>query len=324
MKIGIIGNPGSGKSTIFTSLTGIKEEHRESMSVGVVEISDERLEKLHSLYPEKKKVYSRIDILDEGIFDAGNEKIRTADAYLLIIGAFFGEEPHTVWENIKSDMIVADQDIVERRLKRLEKEHKKENEKEKSLLMEVLDVLEKENRLIDSEIIESEILKGYNFLTFKKVFAVINIKEGQEENNQIYKSENIGIPSLVFKGKLEADLQYLDESERKEYMELYGMKESAIARLVNTLYSEIGLITFFTVGKDEVRAWRLKDGSNASQAAGGIHSDMERGFIKAEVISIDELLKAGGEKEAKEMGLIRLVGKDYCVKDGDILKIRFA
>lgn len=324
MKIGIIGNPGSGKSSIFKSLTGIKEEHRESMSIGVVEISDERVEQLHSLYPEKKKVYSRIDILDEGIFDTGNEKIRTADAYLLIIGAFFGEEPHTVWENIKSDMIVADQDIVERRLKRLEKEHKKENEKEKSLLMEVLDVLEKENRLIDSEIIESEILKGYNFLTFKKVFAVINIKEGQEENNQIYKSENIGIPSLVFKGKLEADLQYLDESERKEYMELYGMKESAIARLVNTLYSEIGLITFFTVGKDEVRAWRLKDGSNASQAAGGIHSDMERGFIKAEVISIDELLKAGGEKEAKEMGLIRLVGKDYCVKDGDILKIRFA
>ena len=324
MKIGIIGNPGSGKSSIFKSLTGIKEEHRESMSIGVVEISDERVEQLHSLYPEKKKVYSRIDILDEGIFDTGNEKIRTADAYLLIIGAFFGEEPHTVWENIKSDMIVADQDIVERRLKRLEKEHKKENEKEKSLLMEVLDVLEKENRLIDSEIIESEILKGYNFLTFKKVFAVINIKEGQEENNQIYKSENIGIPSLVFKGKLEADLQYLDESERKEYMELYGMKESAIARLVNTLYSEIGLITFFTVGKDEVRAWRLKDGSNASQAAGGIHSDMERGFIKAEVISIDELLKAGGEKEAKEMGLIRLVSKDYCVKDGDILKIRFA
>jgi len=324
MKVGIIGNHGSGKSIIFKSLTGIEEGHREAMGVGVVLVSDPRLDKLHSLYPEKEKIQSRLDILDAGVLDPKNELIRTCDAYLLVIGAFFGEEPIHVWADIKADMIIADQDVIEKRLKVIKKERKKEHEREKKHLKKALSFLEEEVRLIDSTILEDKVLKGYCLFTFKPVFAVINISEKQEEKDFIYSREELGIPSLVFKGKLEADLQDLETEERKEYMELYGMEESAIDRVVKALYSEIGLITFFTIVGNEVRGWRLKEGCSILEAAGSIHSDMEKGFIKADVILVDELLRVGGEKEAKDKGLFHLVGKDYIVKDGDVIKIRFA
>lgn len=324
MKVGIIGNHGSGKSIIFKSLTGIEEEHREASGVGIVEVYDERLDKLHSLYPDKEKIQSRLDIIDAGVFDPKNELIRKCDAYLLVIGAFFGEEPEKVWNDIKADMIISDQDVIEKRLQMLKKEHKKEYEREEKLFERVLGFLEKEIRLIDTDEKEDKLLKGFSLFTYKPIFAVINISEGQEEKDFIISKEILGIPSLVFKGKLEADLQDLEEEERGEYMELYGMKESAIDRVVKALYSEIGLITFFTTEGNEVRGWRLKEGSIILEAAGSIHSDMEKGFIKADVISVYELIKAGTEKEAKEKGLIHLVGRDYIVKDGDVIKIRFA
>jgi len=324
MKVGIIGNHGSGVSTIFKSLTGIKEGHRESTGVGVVTIPDARLDKLHSLYPDKDKVLSRVDIIDIGIFDPRNELIHKCDAYLLIIGAFYGEDSVKTWRDIKTDMILSDQGTVEKRLEILKKEHKKENEREEKLLAKVLIFLEDEIRLIDSSLLEDKILKGYSFFTFKPIFAVINIREEQDEKDFSLSREELKIPSFVFKGKLEADIQDLEASERKEYMELYGMEESAIDRVIKAIYSEIGLITFFTIGDKEVRGWRLREGATASEAAGRIHTDMEKGFIKAEVISVDELLGAKGEKEAKEKGLVHLVGKDYIVADGDILKIRFA
>ena len=138
MKVGIVGNHGSGKSIIFKSLTGIEEEHREAMGVGVVLVSDPRLDKLHSLYPEKEKIQSRLDILDAGVLDPKNELIRTCDAYLLVIGAFFGEEPIHVWADIKADMIIADQDVIEKRLKVIKKERKKEHEREEKHLKKAL------------------------------------------------------------------------------------------------------------------------------------------------------------------------------------------
>lgn len=324
MKVGIIGNHGSGKSIIFKSLTGIEEEHREAMSVGVVEVHDSRLDRLHLLHQEKEKIQTRLDIIDAGTFDPKNELIRTCDAYLLVIGAFFGEEPLQVWSDIKADMILSDQDVIEKRLRVIKKEHKKEHEREEKLLEKALGFIEEEICLIDSEEPEDKVLKGYSLFTYKPVFAVINISEKQEEKDLIFSREELGILSLVFKGKLEADLQDLEVDERKEYMELYGMKESAIDRVVKAFYSEIGFITFFTIEGDEVRGWRLKEGSSILEAAGSIHSDMEKGFIKADVISVDELIEVGGEKEAKEKGIIHLVGKDYIVKDGDVIKIRFA
>ncbi len=324
MKVGIIGNRGSGKSVIFKSLTGIEEGHREAVGVGVVEVSDPRLDRLHSLYPEKKKISSRLDILDAGMFDPKNELIRTSDAYLLVIGAFFGEEPVRVCANIEADMIISDQDVIEKRLKAIKKEHKKEHEREEKLLEKGLNFLKEGIRLIDSPLMEEKVLKSYSLFTFAPMFAVINISEKQEEKDFVFSIDDIGIPSLVFKGKLEADLQELDADERKEYMDLYGMEESAIDRVVKALYSEIGLITFFTIGEKEVRGWRLEEGESALAAAGKIHSDMEKGFIKAEVVSVDKLIDVGGEKEAKDKGLVHLVGKDYIVKDGDVLKIRFA
>lgn len=324
MKVGIIGNHGSGKSIIFKSLTGIEEEHREAISVGVVEVHDSRLDKLHLFHQEKEKIQTRLDIIDAGTFDPKNELIRTCDAYLLVIGAFFGEEPLQVWSDIKADMILSDQDVIEKRLRVIKKEHKKEHEREEKLLEKALGFIEEEICLIDSEEPEDKVLKGYSLFTYKPVFAVINISEKQEEKDLIFSREELGILSLVFKGKLEADLQDLEIDERKEYMELYGMKESAIDRVVKAFYSEIGLITFFTIEGDEVRGWRLKEGSSILEAAGSIHSDMEKGFIKADVISVDELIEVGSEKEAKEKGIIHLVGKDYIVKDGDVIKIRFA
>lgn len=324
MKVGIIGNHGSGKSIIFKSLTGIEEEHREAISVGVVEVHDSRLDKLHLFHQEKEKIQTRLDIIDAGTFNPKNELIRTCDAYLLVIGAFFGEEPLQVWSDIKADMILSDQDVIEKRLRVIKKEHKKEHEREEKLLEKALGFIEEEICLIDSEEPEDKVLKGYSLFTYKPVFAVINISEKQEEKDLIFSREELGILSLVFKGKLEADLQDLEVDERKEYMELYGMKESAIDRVVKAFYSEIGLITFFTIEGDEVRGWRLKEGSSILDAAGSVHSDMEKGFIKADVISVDELIEVGSEKEAKEKGIIHLVGKDYIVKDGDVIKIRFA
>lgn len=324
MKVGIIGNHGSGKSIIFKSLTGIEEEHREAISVGVVEVHDSRLDKLHLFHQEKEKIQTRLDIIDAGTFNPKNELIRTCDAYLLVIGAFFGEEPLQVWSDIKADMILSDQDVIEKRLRVIKKEHKKEHEREEKLLEKALGFIEEEICLIDSEEPEDKVLKGYSLFTYKPVFAVINISEKQEEKDLIFSREELGILSLVFKGKLEADLQDLEVDERKEYMELYGMKESAIDRVVKAFYSEIGLITFFTIEGDEVRGWRLKEGSSILEAAGSIHSDMEKGFIKADVISVDELIEVGSEKEAKEKGIMHLVGKDYIVKDGDVIKIRFA
>jgi hypothetical protein len=324
MKVGIIGSHGSGKSIIFKSLTGIEEEHRETSGAAVVEVIDERLDKLHSLYPDKKKIHTRLDIIDAGVYNSKDELIRKCDAYLLVVGAFFGERVEKVWNDIKADMIISDQDVIEKRLNLLKKEHKKENEREEKLLEKVLDIIKNEIRLIESEQVEDKLLKGFSLFTYKPVFAVINISEKQEEKDFLITKESLGIPSLVFKGKLEADLQDLEEEERGEYMELYAMKESAIDRVIKALYSEIGLITFFTTEGDEVRGWRLKEGSSILEAAGSIHTDMEKGFIKADVISVSELFNAGSEKEAREKGLIHLVGRDYIVKDGDVLKIRFA
>ncbi|MEA1912431.1 MAG: DUF933 domain-containing protein [candidate division WOR-3 bacterium] len=324
MKVGIIGNHGSGKTTIFKALTGIEEEHRESISVGIIEIPDERLDRLHSLYPEKEKVPSRVDIIDVGIFEPKNETVRNVDAYLLTIGAFYGEEPAGIWKEFKADMIISDQDLVEKRLKRIKKEHRKENEREETLLNKVLTFLKEEDLLINSSLPKDKIIRGYNFFSFKPVFAVINISEDQDEEDFAQYIEEIEVPSLVFKGKLEADFQEIPKEERKEYMDLYGIRESATQRLIKSIYSEMGLITFFTIGEKEVRGWRLKKDSSALEAAGSIHSDMREGFIKAEVVPVEELLDAGGGKKVKEKGLIRLVGKDYKVNDGDVLKIRFA
>ncbi len=321
MLIAIVGKPGSGKSTVFSAITGISGLHRVSERHGTVLVPDERLDYLHKTYhPDAKKTYVHIEFLDTVKIDFSREELRVADGYLLVVDGFSREpDPEGEIRELKEEMMLKDLEIIEKRLAKLDRAFDQESVREKKILTALKELLD--NGKPVSEYGElPDFLRGFNFSSGKPVICVVNSAEGIEEEEKIIE----GVPVLYLQGEIEKEISELPLEERDEFYKSMGISEPAAKRIIRIIYKKLGLITFYTMNRKEVRAWSVKDGIDAKTAAGVIHSDMERGFIRAEVISFDDLKTAGSEKKARELGLYRVEGKDYTVRDGDILFIRFS
>lgn len=358
MKTGIIGLPQVGKTSLFKILTKAKlEEHGRSnpreAHIGVAKVPDERLEKLSALYSPKKTTFASVEYVDvaaigqEALKETGFlTNLRNVDALIHVLRAFEEEsiahvgpiDPLRDVKNVEFDLMVSDLDQIEKRLERLEKDLKKkrtpELEQEHALLLRSKAAIEKEQPLRELEMTaeEKKLIKGFMFLSQKPILYVLNIGEsttlGADLENAVSRFKldeiahrpNAGATAIC--GKVEAELAEMDDAEAADFLDSYGLHESGLVRLIRKSYELLGLISFFTAGEDECRAWTVPAGAKAPQAAGAIHTDLEKHFIRAETIRWDQLLEAGSEAAARAKGTLRLEGKEYIVQDGDVMHIR--
>jgi ribosome-binding ATPase len=358
MKTGIIGLPQVGKTSLFKILTKAKLEDRgysnpREAHVGVARVPDARLDKLSALYSPKKTTYAMVDYVD--VAAIGQEalketnfltSLRNVDALIHVLRAFEDEsiphvgpiDPLRDIKNVEFDLMVSDLTQIEKRLERVEKDLKRgrsgELEREQALLLRSKEALEQEKPLRELEMTadEKKLIKGFMFLSQKPILYVLNIGESTTLGDDLeaavtkYKLQeaasrlNAGATAIC--GKVEAELAEMDDAEAADFLSSYGLKESGLTRLIRKSYELLGLISFFTAGEDECRAWTVPAGSKAPQAAGAIHSDLEHHFIRAETIRWDALLDAGSEANARSRGTLRLEGKEYIVQDGDVMHIR--
>lgn len=358
MNIGVIGLAKSGKTTIFNALTGERAETsafhtaRVRPNRAMVQVDDFRVGDLSELYQPKKTVYAQLEIVDfagllesdgmgEAFTDEALATLRTTDALAIVVRNFALEavdaqlgpaKPMRDLESIFAELLLADQILVERRLERIAEDKKrgKKNatrETEKKLLTVLLDRLEAGVPMRDISINadQRKSLHGYQFLTDKPVFAVLNSDEDRFGNSSEIAGEiSACCPVVEFSGHFEMELLHLDREEAAAFMKDMGINESARSRLTTFAYEMLGYISFFTVGDDEVRAWTVRTGDSAVDAAGAIHSDLARGFIRAECFTYNDIKQHRFERTLREKGLLRLEGKSYAVQDGDILSIRFS
>lgn len=356
MEIGIIGLPASGRTTLFEALTCAKPEARGgvAVNVGVAKVPDKRLEGLNKMFQPKRVVLAEIKYIDiVGGFGKGGvggqllTQLGTADAFIHVIRLFENASiPHPEGsldalrdvEAFDLELAFSDLAIIERRLKRIEESLKgarsQEREpllKEEALLQRVKKELEREVPLWQQGMTaeEGRLLENYQFLTAKPVLLVLNIGEEQiGQANSIeaklltsYKRPNFRVAALC--AKLEKELCQVSESEAADFRVSWGLGEPGINRLIRLSYELLGLLSFFTIVSGEVKAWTVRQGTTALKAAGKIHTDMERGFIRAEVIAYNDLVECGSLAEARRRGLLRLEGKGYVVQDGDVITFLF-
>jgi len=358
MQIGIVGLPLSGKTTLFQTLT---KTHLEPSSLAkgethqaVIKVPDERLDKLYDIFKPKRKINATIEIVDVVGLQKGEtgspqftnnflSKVKTNDALVQVVRLFENEfAPHPFGSidmmrdinTFETEFIISDLSIVENRIDKIKKQIQKTQDenlkREIPVLEKCLDYLNKEIPLRDAELTKDDlkILKSYQLLSIKPMLIALNLderlinKEDEFFNMLIKKKLSKKTRAIAFYGKIEMELSELSDEEAKAFMDEYGIRELVPKKLIREIYDLIGLQSFFTVLSDEVRAWTIKKGMNAQEAAGVIHTDFYNKFIRAEVVHYDDFIKYGSFAKVKEHGAWRLEGKEYIVKDGDILTIR--
>lgn len=355
MQTGIIGLPLVGKTSLFRILTRARVDARSAPNqahVGIARVPDDRLGKLAEVFKPKKITHATIEYVDIGGLQKDREKnaaslvpLREADALALVVRLF--EDPAVPYEGEKLDamrdiesveieLMLNDLEQVSKRIERVEKDLKKKKdpllEAELSLLMRCRQALESEHPLreLDFKPEDRKMLHGFKFLSQKPMLYVLNLGDGEAadadravEKHHLQKLASKPQTAIVpFCGKIEAELADLDDAEVAEMMRAYGLTESGRDRLIQATYRLLGLISFLTCGEPEVRAWTIRRGATAPEAAGAIHSDIERGFIKAEVVNWKDLLDSGSFGAARERAQVRLEGKDYVVQEGDVILFR--
>lgn len=354
MKVALLGLLQSGKSTLLAGVSGKEVPPMGTTHIveAIVPVPDERLVWLTDLYKPKKTVHATVDCLDVPGFnfqdDQGRsgarrliDKIRTSDMLVLVVRAFedasvpayrSSVDPARDLAELQTELLLADLELVMTRIERLEKQITRptktqaQDKAELALQKRLQEAIESEKPIssaINTEA-EMDMIKSLNFLTLKPMAVAVNVGEDQLDENFDFSSIlDPAVPVVSVSAKLEYELGQLDAESRAGFMEDLGITTTAAGKFVNSCYKALGLISFLTVGPDEVRAWPLTDGTIALEAAGKIHSDIKRGFIRAETFSYADLQELGSEKELKAAGKIRLEGKEYVVQDGDILNFRF-
>jgi GTP-binding protein YchF len=352
MKLGLFGLPKSGKTTLFNALTKSEApvsafNAKAEPNIAIVKVADERIDKLSSMYNPKKTTHATIEIVDVvGITEDSIKQeafsgelmrlIRNTDALAIVVRGFpsdlMGEpKPLEDLKTIEEELLLSDLIIVEKRLEKIRAGYLRGQKNdtllsEEKVLQRALDQLNDSLpiRELSFSLEEEGLIRGFQFLTKKPLIVILNTDEDSYgKNGTVLSDMQKGNTAVEFAGNFEMELSRLDEQEAAIFMEDLGIKESARARLTKMAYDALGYISFFTVGADEVRAWNVKQGASAVEAAGAIHSDLARGFIAAECFSYQDLVELGSEKAIKEKGRFHLEGKEYKVQDGDCLSIRF-
>lgn len=342
MKSGIIGLPGSGKSTIFEALTRniIEAGHKEESRIGTIRVPDNRVDVLSDMYKPKKTIYAQVEYFLPGMAGRSKEEkkdqniwtqVRDCDALIHVVRNFGGygleaPTPYNDFLELDQELILADLVVVEKRLERLEldkRRGKKIDPEEMALLHKCLKNLENEIPLRKfPDIASAHVLKGFAFLSAKPMLVLFN---NEDEDDRLPDVEDLTSREdcMVIRGKLEQELAQMSDKEAKEFLAEFNITASAMDRVIKHSYELLGLISFFTVGEDEVKAWTIKKETKAVDAAEVIHSDIKKGFIRAEVLSYEDLMDAGSYQQARKKGTVRLEGKTYVVQDGDIINFRF-
>ena len=352
MKIAITGLSACGKSSLFSACTGteIKESAQVRSHIGVVNVPDERLNRLSALFNPKKTVFTTIDFVDTLPMDtqAKQERValfdtlRTADALVCVIGAYKCDNNEQIMnelDKLRLEILINDLDMAVKRAERLEKEikiskNKAEKQKEVDLVQKIQPHLESGKFLYGMQFDKDElsIMNNFALLSRKPCIYVINISDNTSKETLKTLQSNIESflakqsdpsPVITLNAAIEAEIAIMDEQEKALFLSEYGIEECGRDRVIKAAYSRLNLITFFTVGEDECRSWKIPSESTAVDAAGAIHSDLARGFIRAEVMESSMLLELGSINEVKKAGKARLEGKTYLVKDGDIVHIMF-
>jgi hypothetical protein len=356
LKMGIVGLAQVGKTTLFRILTHAHgsglESHRPEAHIGVVRVPDARVERLGEIYKPKKLVHATVEYVDTpgSIVDlvrsgAQAAALKEMDALAHVVRAFQDDRvPHAARsvdakhdvESVELELILSDLAVIEKRIERLEKDLKKQKnpalEKELHVLEKSKAALEKQTPLRELELgaEEERLIRGFTFLSAKPMLYVLNL--GEKDSARADAAEEFAAAAGLRQrpktevaavcGSIEAELAELDNAEAAEFLESYGLKESGTERVIQASYRLLGLITFFTTDGNECRAWAVPAGTTAVEAAGAIHTDLQKGFIRAEVVLFDDLAAAGTMPEARTRGLVKLEGRDYVLRDGEVVHIR--
>jgi GTP-binding protein YchF len=344
MKVGLVGSAGSGKTSVFNTMTGLQvpTSFGGELRLGAVRVPDARIDVLSRMFSPKKTTYAEVTFCDvpgehgsdkKGLSTRALQQIREQDALCLVLRDFVNPALDTAADPVRDleafqlECTFADLDLIERRLERMKKEGGAKPERAPFEFMKSVLETGKPLRSVPASELDREPLRGYGFLTDRPLLVALNRDESRAVQpmppdlaTAIAAGQGEG---LVLSASVEAEIGGLDPTDQAAFLQDLGLTESALTRFIRTAYHLLDLISFFTVGPDEVRAWTIRRGMNARQAAGRIHSDLERGFIRAEVIPYDVFMQHGSEHAVKEAGKLQIEGKDYIVSDGDILHIRF-
>jgi GTP-binding protein YchF len=346
VKVGLTGFPGAGKTTVFSALTGLHAAPGGDgrPHIGVIKVPDARVDKLAEMWSPKKTTYAEVTFVDfppprtapqkRAVLDADTvAQLRDADALVEVVRAFpdVAGAAATAVEDLEAfggELLLADLAVLEKRLERVRKE--KGHERERPLLERLVQALEEGTALRRLELTAEErtTLAGFALLTLRPLLVVVNVPEGEVAAPVppavAERAAADGAEALVLSAKVEAEIADLEAADRAAFLADLGLTESARDRFIRASYALLDLISFLTAGEDECRAWPIRRGTTAVKAAGRVHSDIERGFIRAEVVTFEDFVALGSEAKCRAAGKLRLEGKDYVVQDGDIVHFRFA